>query len=480
MTLGTSTGESFESMYDLLMGNERGSTSDEASDNSQTPIISDNSRDLVVIRHGETKYNDQDLERGWSDVPLTPEGREEATKLGDNLKDQPDVLVSSDLKRAEDTANIISKQSGVPLAETNPSLRTWNIGDWEGKPCSEIDPIRQKYVINPDLVPPNGESFNQFKTRVLGGVEDILGRYNGKVGLVTHSKVQQLLDATEAGDWQHIDANHFNDKPEAPGKEKTMSIPEAMLMPTDEAARALEYIKAGPANRYLNFMQNQLNKMKQDNFNPFNFSSRKTSENIPYFYANSEKGPIYLGSDPNKAQDTLDFINDRRGPNAPRKPLQLLPGPHPGLEGSLSGNTKLAMSDEFMNDATTEGEIKNLKYGIPAAGAGRARTVAGNMPDYVSTPANENSLAMDRILDSISKGQTYEQLLQENPDKANIIKALDDKVKQEEQDPYNKAVINQNRPKPYLAVDNPNPEKPISTIQQLEDWFKEKYPNLDK
>lgn len=227
--IGTSDGQQFNSALDYYLNNP---VSQEAkSSNLKDPVISSYeakqvppTRDLVVIRHGETAYNAEDKERGWSDIPLTDKGKEEAEKLS-NLKDQPDVLISSDLKRAHDTAKIISKNSGVPLAETNPSLRTWHVGDLEGKPSSEVDNIRKKYVINPDLVPPNGESFNQFKTRVLGGIEDIMSRYNGKVGIVTHSKVQQLLNATEAGDWQHVDANHFNEKPESPGKEKTMAFP---------------------------------------------------------------------------------------------------------------------------------------------------------------------------------------------------------------------------------------------------------------
>ena len=429
MSIGLDTGESFNSMYDLLMGNEGHSTSDEASDKSEQPVISNNTRDLVVIRHGETANNEKDLTRGWGDMALTPEGKEEATKLGENLKDEPDVLVSSDLKRAKQTADIISKQSGIPLAGTDPRLRTWNIGDYEGKPCAEADPILSKYVKNPDIQVPGGESFNDFKTRVLGGIEDIMNQHQGKVGIVTHSKVQQLLNATEKGDWQHVDADHFNDAPESPGHETTMSIPEAMLMPTDEAARAIEYLKAGPANQYLQYMHNQLNKMREDNFNPFNFSSRK----------------------------------------------------------------HLSMMGEDDTGLGTEGEIKNLHYGIPAAGVGKANpfVMTRSIKPDVMPEANDNR--EDSLENDLNKLQFNKPLSDKEEAKFNQLRDFDkNPMTEEEADKlikenpelvkYVRALNKQNAPKPpapYVAVDNTKEPAP-STTQQLEDWFKEKYPNLDK
>ena len=60
---------------------------------------------FVFMRHGETDYNRQQRFQGQVDVPLNAAGREQARRLAQRLADDPaDVLVSSDLRRALETA----------------------------------------------------------------------------------------------------------------------------------------------------------------------------------------------------------------------------------------------------------------------------------------------------------------------------------------------------------------------------------------
>ena len=64
---------------------------------------------LVLLRHGQSDWNEKNLFTGWVDVPLTEKGRAEAARGGELMKAEgihPDVLHTSLLKRAITTANL--------------------------------------------------------------------------------------------------------------------------------------------------------------------------------------------------------------------------------------------------------------------------------------------------------------------------------------------------------------------------------------
>ncbi|NKX50707.1 2,3-bisphosphoglycerate-dependent phosphoglycerate mutase, partial [Arthrobacter deserti] len=64
---------------------------------------------LILLRHGQSDWNEKNLFTGWVDVPLTEQGRKEAERGGELLAEAgllPDVLYTSRLKRAIVTANI--------------------------------------------------------------------------------------------------------------------------------------------------------------------------------------------------------------------------------------------------------------------------------------------------------------------------------------------------------------------------------------
>jgi broad specificity phosphatase PhoE len=219
----TTSGQDYNDAASRMIGHEKVQPTIDRppQDGYQTPL---EARTAVIIRHGDTHYTEDDKAHGWSPEGLTDKGAQEVWKYAD-LKDKPDVLVTSDLPRTVETAAIVSEKTGIPVAEKHQGLRTWDIGDFQGKPCKEVDPELKNYVNNPDKPTPNGESFNEFKDRVLGSVKDVMDRFpNQKVGLVTHSKVQKLLDAYDSTDGQYVDHNHFNEADEAPGKEKTMKL----------------------------------------------------------------------------------------------------------------------------------------------------------------------------------------------------------------------------------------------------------------
>jgi 2,3-bisphosphoglycerate-dependent phosphoglycerate mutase len=64
---------------------------------------------LILLRHGESDWNEKNLFTGWVDVDLTEKGRAEAVRVGELIKAldrQPDVLYTSLLRRAINTANL--------------------------------------------------------------------------------------------------------------------------------------------------------------------------------------------------------------------------------------------------------------------------------------------------------------------------------------------------------------------------------------
>ncbi|MGD9702007.1 MAG: 2,3-diphosphoglycerate-dependent phosphoglycerate mutase [Acidimicrobiia bacterium] len=84
---------------------------------------------LVIVRHGESTWNQQNLFTGWHDVPLTDRGRTEATAAGDTMRDAGlwfDVGHTSLLVRAVATANLTLDALGQPWL---PIQRSWRLNE---------------------------------------------------------------------------------------------------------------------------------------------------------------------------------------------------------------------------------------------------------------------------------------------------------------------------------------------------------------
>jgi len=96
-------------------------------------------RRLVMLRHGQTEYNAGSRMQGQLDTELTDLGREQSAAAAEVLaKRQPVIIVSSDLRRALDTAVALGERSGLPvLVDTR--LRETHLGDWQGLTHLEVD-----------------------------------------------------------------------------------------------------------------------------------------------------------------------------------------------------------------------------------------------------------------------------------------------------------------------------------------------------
>ena len=96
-------------------------------------------RRVVLWRHGETDHNAAGRWQGHLDSALTPTGWNQARFAVPALaKFDPEIVVSSDLRRALDTATVFTEATGVPL-RIDKRLRETNLGRWQGLNFTEVE-----------------------------------------------------------------------------------------------------------------------------------------------------------------------------------------------------------------------------------------------------------------------------------------------------------------------------------------------------
>ena len=126
---------------------------------------------LLLVRHGETELQSSLRYWGKTDVALGPIGLHQVEQLRDRLAmERIDAIYSSELKRASDTAGIIAARHNQKVT-TCPELREVDFGRLEGLEFDEIHnqfpEVEQMWLTrNPALIYPDGESLQDFETRV--------------------------------------------------------------------------------------------------------------------------------------------------------------------------------------------------------------------------------------------------------------------------------------------------------------------------
>jgi len=146
---------------------------------------------ILLIRHGETAGN-RDRVLQTPDVPLSERGIAQAERLAERLADAGvAAIVSSDFRRAEMTAQALSRRTGARV-ELLPLLQERNFGDLRGTPYSELreDPFAPGYA------PPGGETWSVFHERVDRAWERVVARVSqveGALAVVTHGLVCHSL-----------------------------------------------------------------------------------------------------------------------------------------------------------------------------------------------------------------------------------------------------------------------------------------------
>ena len=154
---------------------------------------------LYLFRHGETDYNREQRFQGHLDIPLNEQGRRQATQLIAPLKHVSiDCILSSDLLRARETADIIASALKVPVHQTT-GLREAHLGGAQGLTVEEIEAKfgkelvekwRSPYLSDADVSYPGGETGNAVLDRVLRSLSKFITETDHqRIGIATHGGV---------------------------------------------------------------------------------------------------------------------------------------------------------------------------------------------------------------------------------------------------------------------------------------------------
>jgi probable phosphoglycerate mutase len=165
--------------------------------------------EILLIRHGETEWNAIKRLQGHLDIALNAEGERQAAALGQALLgERLDVIISSDLQRALQTAQAIAQPRGMTVA-LDSGLRERCYGAFEGVLYSEIaDRFPEAYASwqarDIDARFPEGErkaeTLREFYERTINTIIRLASLYPGrKIALVTHGGVLECAYRAATG-----------------------------------------------------------------------------------------------------------------------------------------------------------------------------------------------------------------------------------------------------------------------------------------
>ena len=147
---------------------------------------------LILVRHGESLWNAARRLQGQADIGLSERGRDQARATsGRSARLRPDLVWTSDLRRAAETAWLL----GHPDATPEPLLREHSVGDWTGLSIDALDPGLYRAWRAGTHTPDNGEGWPDMRARVCGLVARLRGTGAGAAMMVCHGGViRALLD----------------------------------------------------------------------------------------------------------------------------------------------------------------------------------------------------------------------------------------------------------------------------------------------
>lgn len=175
---------------------------------------------LILVRHGETEANLNQVWHGALDAPLTPRGEEQVAATAACIAQlhgtQPiDVFYVSPLPRAQSTAAAIAQATGLSV-QIEDGLREFGLGDWEGRSLRELRELENlwaRWEADPSFAPPNGESPISFNRRAVKALIELVERHPGQTVLVvTHGGFISSVLATwlggHPGVWRQYDPHN--------------------------------------------------------------------------------------------------------------------------------------------------------------------------------------------------------------------------------------------------------------------------------
>lgn len=155
---------------------------------------------FLLLRHGQTELSVQRRYSGRGNPPLTAVGREQAARAAKMLAAKGDIgaVVTSPLGRARETAEAAAAALGTEVRVID-GLTETDFGAWEGltfREAAERDPdLHARWLGDPALPAPGGESFDEVRERVEAARRDLMARYPGaNIVVVSHvTPIKTLL-----------------------------------------------------------------------------------------------------------------------------------------------------------------------------------------------------------------------------------------------------------------------------------------------
>ncbi len=148
---------------------------------------------LLLVRHGQSTWNRDRRWAGQADPPLTDRGRSEARLLAQRLAGiEFDRVVSSDLRRASETALLLARALGAPDPIEDARLRE-RAAVWSGMTIDEIEAAYPGMLDawrsgESHKLPPGSEPWQPFQARVFGSIDEHI-RHGRSVLAVAHAGV---------------------------------------------------------------------------------------------------------------------------------------------------------------------------------------------------------------------------------------------------------------------------------------------------
>lgn len=147
---------------------------------------------LILVRHGETIWNEEGRIQGFTNIGLSERGKEQIKKVAQALsKERVTAIYSSPLKRAMDTAEAIAQFHDLEVIP-DPDLREINVGDLEGLSLEELrnnhsDFLEEWKEGKGSLSMPGGESLEEVQERAWRAIQRITVKHpEGVVIVVSH------------------------------------------------------------------------------------------------------------------------------------------------------------------------------------------------------------------------------------------------------------------------------------------------------
>lgn len=154
--------------------------------------------ELYIVRHGETDWNKKKMIQGRADIDMNETGKGQVVKLADALSDVSfDLVYASPLKRAIETASIISHQKDIIIDER---LYEIDFGELEGVVYKDIDNLKiedldgklkkvKTFFSSPEMyISEDGESYESLYKRIGSFLDELEEKYKyKKILVVSHA-----------------------------------------------------------------------------------------------------------------------------------------------------------------------------------------------------------------------------------------------------------------------------------------------------